>query len=519
MEKNSMKDNNKDIRILKYLRVSLDDEGDDESNSISYQRELLDGYIADNFSNANLIIDEIADDGYTGTNFRRPGITKVLNALSTGKYNCLIVKDFSRFGRDHIQVGNYLEHIFPEMGIRFISVNDNYDSKDLIGRTAGIDVVIKNLVYEMYSKDLSQKIRSAKEVMMKTGKYAPHSAFYGYIRDGKYGIRIDETAANIVKQIFQRADEGWKIADIAKELNEDDVPIPSVYKKINGMPGNWDRAFHNIWTNHTVRSILLDERYTGKMISGKYRRTRACDEKSVQVIPEEDRFVTENHHEPIISQELFDRVYSKIEHKKFSRRSKNRRACIFRCGGCGYVMQRSRSKEKRVVCCMRNSHISDECVDEWIAEAELNDVVTTVLKKQFEVMLDKAKLYKSLYSKEKIKSKKDTENEIAVLKRKRFDLYEQFKNGKITRELLDSKRAEIVDKIETLERGMEEVTTETSEQLNNSIDIILNYGEPEDFNEDFIKYFIKDVVVFKKRKIEIVWNFGLNELLKVEENV
>ena len=168
---------------------------------------------------------------------------------------------------------------------------------------------------------------------------------------------------------------------------------------------------------------------------------------------------------------------------------------------------------------MRNSHISDECVDEWIAEAELNDVVTTVLKKQFEVMLDKAKLYKSLYSKEKIKSKKDTENEIAVLKRKRFDLYEQFKNGKITRELLDSKRAEIVDKIETLERGMEEVTTETSEQLNHSIDIILNYGEPEAFNEDFIKYFIKDVVVFKKRKIEIVWNFGLNELLKVEENV
>ena len=184
-----------------------------------------------------MIIDEIADDGYTGTNFRRPGITKVLNALSTGKYNCLIVKDFSRFGRDHIQVGNYLEHIFPEMGVRFISVNDNYDSKDLIGRTAAIDVVIKNLVYEMYSKDLSQKIRSAKEVMMKAGKYAPHSAFYGYIRDGKYGIRIDETAANIVKQIFQRADEGWEIADIAKELNEDNVPIPSVYKKLTGCQG------------------------------------------------------------------------------------------------------------------------------------------------------------------------------------------------------------------------------------------------------------------------------------------
>lgn len=91
-------------------------------------------------------------------------------------------------------------------------------------------------------------------------------------------------------------------------------------------------------------------------------------------------------------------------------------------------------------------------------------------------------------------------------------MYEQFKNGKITRELLDSKRAEIVDKIETLERGMEEVTTETSEQLNHSLDIILDYGEPEDFNEDFIKYFIKDVIVSKEKKIEIVWNFGLNEL-------
>ncbi len=506
-----------DIRILKYLRISLEDDGDDESNSISYQRELLDAYISEHFSKEDLIIDEIADDGYTGTNFRRPGVTKALNALASGKYNCLIVKDFSRFGRDHIQVGNYLEHIFPEMGIRFISVNDNYDSKDLLGRTAGIDVVIKNLVYEMYSKDMSQKVRSAKEMMMKTGKYAPHCAFYGYIREGKYGIRIDETAAAIVRQIFQRADAGWKIADIAKELNDADVPIPSVYKKINGMPGKWDRAFHNVWTNHTIRAILANEKYTGKMILGVNRRTKACDEKSAKRMPKDKWFITENTHEAIISQELFDSVQSKIEHKKSSAGMTYHRVCIYRCGGCGYVMQRSRSKEKRLVCSMRHSHISDECIDEWITSEELTNIVSTVLKKQFEIMLDNAKLYKSLHSKDKLKSKREAESEIAVLKRKRFDLYEQFKNGKITREVLDGKRAEIAEKIEMLECEANVEVTEASEMMEHSADIILNYGATADFSEEFIKYFIKDVIVFKEKRIEIKWNFGLNEFLKTEE--
>ena len=120
-------------KILKYLRLSIDDEGDGESNSITYQRKLVDGYIESNFVGRQIIVDEIVDDGYSGTNFNRPGITRALELLKAGKFNCIIVKDLSRFGRDHIQVGNYLEHIFPAMEIRVISVNDQYDSDEHIG--------------------------------------------------------------------------------------------------------------------------------------------------------------------------------------------------------------------------------------------------------------------------------------------------------------------------------------------------------------------------------------------------
>lgn len=511
-----------DARILKYLRVSLEDENDDESNSISHQRELLNAYIDDNFSGKKLLVEEIVDDGYSGTNFRRPGITKALNAIAAGKYDCIIVKDFSRFGRDHIQVGNYLEHIFPGMNVRFISVNDNYDSKNMLGRTAGIDVVIKNLVYEMYSKDLAQKVRSAKEIMMKNGKYAPNSAFYGYVRDGKYGIKVDEGAATVVRQIFQRADEGARIATIAQELNDAGIPIPSVYKTQNGLCGKKaSRSIKEVWTNHKIRRILADERYTGKMILGQHRRTKACDGNSARVMPKEKWFVTKNNHEPIISQELYDRVQSKIEHKKsFAGTGVTcKRACFFRCGGCGYTMQRSRSKEKRLVCSMRHSHISDECIDEWITKKELDDVVSTVLKKQFEVMFDNARFYKRICEKSNEKSAETIANEIAVLKRKRFDLYESYKNKNISREVLDEKRNKIASQIEQLENKQNQVVEKIPEETKHAADIVLNYGKTEEFNDDFIKYFVKDVIVFREKRIEIKWNFGLDALLRKEEMI
>lgn len=133
-------------RILKYLRISIDDEGDGESNSIQYQRKLLDGYIEEYFAGRKIYVQEIVDDGYSGTNFKRPGITRALELLNSGKFNCIIVKDLSRFGRDHIQVGNYLEHIFPAMEIRVISINDQYDSDEHIGSPGGIDIALKNLI-------------------------------------------------------------------------------------------------------------------------------------------------------------------------------------------------------------------------------------------------------------------------------------------------------------------------------------------------------------------------------------
>lgn len=507
-----------DLRIIKYYRISSDDDNDLESNSITYQRELINKYIEENFSGMKILSDEIMDDGYSGTSFKRPGITKALNELMVGNYDCLIVKDFSRFGRDHIQVGNYMERIFPEIGIRFISVNDGYDSKSLIGRTAGIDVVIKNLIHEMYSKDLSQKMRSSINTMMKEGKYISHNAFYGYVKDGKYGLKINNEVVEIIRFIFERAALGNTMTAIAKELNENNILTPAEYNKSKGLKGIWDSKTINFaWTAGTVRKIVNDERYTGKMISGRYRSVKTNSSQRVPFV-KENWIYTENTHEPIISQELFDKVHSKIMH--FSRPEKigvrRNPTSIYKCGGCGYTLLTNRGKIKKYICSKCNLHISDNCIDHWILCDDINDVLKTIIKNQFDVMLGNAKLYKE--SQKKAYSRVDLENEIAVLRRKKFDLYEQYKKGIISREQFNDKKVEISDSILDIEHKIPDADV-CSDNLSHSADMVVNYGAPNDIGEDFIKYFIKEVKVFNDKRLKITWNFNLNELLTMEENV
>ena len=166
-------------QIAIYIRLSKeDDKYKEESNSITMQRILLQRYVAENFSNYDLL--EFCDDGYTGTNFERPGMQEMLELVRDSKINCIVIKDFSRFARDYIELGFYLEQIFPFMGVRFISVNDNYDSKNYQGSIADIDVNFKNLLYDLYSKDLSQKVRSSLAVRKEKGQYVSGNSPFGY---------------------------------------------------------------------------------------------------------------------------------------------------------------------------------------------------------------------------------------------------------------------------------------------------------------------------------------------------
>ena len=197
-------------QIAIYIRLSKeDDKFKEESNSITMQRILLQRYVAENFSDYDLL--EFCDDGYTGTNFERPGMQEMLELVRDSKINCIVVKDFSRFARDYIELGSYLEQIFPFMGVRFISVNDNYDSKNYQGSIADIDVNFKNLLYDLYSKDLSQKVRSSLAVRKEKGQYVSGNCPLGYEKapEDRHALLIAEDEAEVVRRIFSLTVEGY----------------------------------------------------------------------------------------------------------------------------------------------------------------------------------------------------------------------------------------------------------------------------------------------------------------------
>ncbi len=223
--------------IAKYLRLSLED-GDldpnekDESNSIKNQRKLIDGFIQARFAGKKIRVIEFVDDGKSGTNFNRPGITKLLELAKNGEINCVIVKDFSRWGRDYITVSDYLEQIFPFLQIRFISVNDDYDSENLQYGSAGmVDVGFKNIMHDLYSKELSQKLKLTKKQLFEAGKYHSSFAFYGYMKSPKekYKLVIDNDTANVVRKLFKWIERGMKTTQIAKKLNDKKVPTPMAF--------------------------------------------------------------------------------------------------------------------------------------------------------------------------------------------------------------------------------------------------------------------------------------------------
>lgn len=238
-------------------------ENKSESESISHQKALIQNFINDSIELKDSMQYEFFDDGYSGTNFKRPSFERLLEKIKKGEINCVIVKDFSRFGRDYIELGDYLERIFPFMGVRFISINDHYDSLDYKETTGGLDVVMKNIVYDYYSKDLSMKVKTAKYQKMKQGKYLGGYVPYGLMKDpkDKHKLIVDPEAVAVVREIFDMAIAKMRLIDMARTLNERSVETPGQYYR-RKHPGT--KKFVNFsdkacWTHANLRTILKQE--------------------------------------------------------------------------------------------------------------------------------------------------------------------------------------------------------------------------------------------------------------------
>ncbi len=302
--------------IAKYLRLSLEDgdldEAKDESNSISNQRKLLDYYIEQHPDLSGAKILEFVDDGYSGTSFDRPGVQKLLQMVKENKISCIMIKDFSRWGRDYIMVSDYLEQIFPFLQVRVISVNDNYDSATITSTAGNIEVGFTNIMHDMYSKDLSRKLLVSKRQLFEAGKYHSSYPFYGYLKSTteKYHLEIEPEAAGVVKKIFRWYAAGSSTKEIAQKLNRTDTMTPLLWLvKFCGFKPRFEKGSTKgtRWTSSSVMHILKDERYTGKCIYGKTKVAKIGSRKLIKQ-PESEWFVVPNRFPVIITQALFDKT-------------------------------------------------------------------------------------------------------------------------------------------------------------------------------------------------------------------
>ncbi len=377
----------------KYLRLSSEDGDKEESNSISNQRELIEAYVRTH-AGINLA-GEYVDDGYTGTNFDRPGFKRMIRDAQSGRINCIIVKDLSRLGRDYIGMGRYMERIFPMMGIRFIAINDNYDSAEQENPDDNTVVLFKNLLNDAYSRDISIKIRTQLDVKRHNGEFVGGFAPFGYKKDEKDHncLMIDEEAAKVVYDIFQWKLDGMSTQGIADRLNDNKVKCPYEYKKAKetGFYTGFKPHGHAKWGTVQVLRILTNEIYAGTLVQGKRQKVN-YKVKKLKNVERHDWVRVENAHKPIIPQEVFDTVQGilKLDTRTSPKGSAvNLFSGIVHCAGCGNNMVRRKvTRNGRQYTYLHCSyyHKGFACTSHLISEKKLEEMVYERIKKDIGII-------------------------------------------------------------------------------------------------------------------------------------
>jgi DNA invertase Pin-like site-specific DNA recombinase len=379
-----------------YLRLSRDDGEKDESDSIHSQRSLLMDFISRHRSFRYKR--EYVDDGYSGTNYDRPGFIQMMEEAQNGIINCVMVKDLSRLGRNYIETGKYLERIFPMIGLRLIAVNDNYDTLDKDSSDSEIVVPFKNLINDAYCRDISLKIRSHLDVKRKNGQFIGSFAVFGYEKDSnnKNHLVIDEDAARTVELVFELRLNGLSAQRIADKLNELGFQPPYEYKRKHGL--NYNSGFKSagkaVWTRETVTRILNSEIYTGTMIQGKTKRVNYKVKKAFPVEPE-NWIKVENTHVPIISKETFDLVQTvgALDTRVPPGRDSVYPLCGYlKCGCCGQNMVRrttTRCGKKYHYYQCSTYKAGGNCTAHLINSEQVEGIVLKALQHQIE-LLEKA---------------------------------------------------------------------------------------------------------------------------------
>ncbi len=335
--------NRKKYLVGAYTRLSREDDHRDESSSIESQKMIIESFAKFN----NLIISKYySDDGFTGSNYNRPGFELLKQDIENETINCVIVKDLSRLGRELYETGIYIEEYFLTKNVRFIAINDGYDS--LVGDAM---LGIRLSVNDLYLRDTSKKIRSTFDVKRKKGDYIASFPKFGYKRNPNNPKRLipDPISSKYVKQIFEWASSGAGTTVISRRLTEARVPIPSIYSKRYVSKNEELNKGTGIWRPQTVRQILSDKMYLGHMIQGRFRKLSYNSEKIIATDPKE-WYVVENTHEALVSVDVFNKVQKALD-KNSKFRSKGEKKHLFQgllvCKDCGHAITIYKKKLKK----------------------------------------------------------------------------------------------------------------------------------------------------------------------------
>ncbi len=438
-------------RAAIYVRLSVEDTRT-RTDSIETQQMIIQEFLEDNREIS--VFDTYIDNGTTGTNFQRPAFQKMLDDIESGKVNCVIVKDLSRLGRNSIDTGYYIERYFPGKKVRFIAVNEDYDTEKERNEQDALMIPLRNMINEAYSIDIGKKIKAQQRQAMKDGKFVGARAPYGYLKspDDCHQLIVDPVASKVVRQMFQWAAEGIGINAIVLKLNEAGCLPPSLYKEsINEFP---DKVQHyrlsaGHWSTWSVRKILYSQVYVGDLVQGK---SKIIDHRQVKASEDEYTIVRDTH-EAIISRELFEQAHQwldaaaqkAIAARKHTFTPNPLKGKVF-CGHCGRSLHRGEVERKKsdnaydLTCLTRYRYDRNGCPGVHIYEHKLLAALTELLQKELDAVLGSLRMSGNQATEEQRKIDSiqceinACRNEIQRLQSLKKGLYESLLSGVLTQE-------------------------------------------------------------------------------------
>ena len=536
---------NKTFQAAVYLRLSREDGdvtegGKQVSNSIANQNELVMDYLKSHPEIS--VISTYTDDGYTGVNFDRPEFQRMLSDIREGKIDCVIVKDLSRFGRNYIESGRYIEKIFPMLGIRFIAITDGYDS---INEDMGTDMIVpfKNLINDAYCRDISIKIRSHMDIKRRNGEYIGAFAAYGYLKDedNKNHLVIDEYAADVVRDFFSMKLCGMSQQAIADKLNADGILSPIQYKKSIGVGLNssFQKSVKPKWSYNAVLRILKNEVYTGTVVQGKCTTPNYKIKKRIHK-DEADWIRVEDMHDAIIPKSDFDIVQEILLRDTRVAPEQSEvfpLAGMVYCADCGEPMVRKTvpAGDKRYVyyVCSGNKKDKTKCRTHNISEKKLMQGVLEVVQNHIGTMISTAyaveKIHKAPNSKPDVVKLEDRimklHEEAEACNNRKMNLYEDYKDGILSRDeylmLKDKYQAQMAE----IEKSIASIEADRDGILANGtgrqewIQKLKKYEGVSELDRELVTFLIDRIEVIDPDTIQVTYRFekALREMERVVE--